>query len=108
MKAIKLQGNHAGYAVWDPEKTIPELRHVGEEWAFPDYRVPEHSHPHYEFHLQLSGQTEWQVKTKSCLVQSNSLIAISPKVRSRNEGGRYARASFHLLPSLDVVRYCKN
>ena len=58
MKGIKLRGNHAGFVGWDPEETVPELKYVGEEWALPDYTVPEHDHPNHEFHLQLTGQTE--------------------------------------------------
>lgn len=106
MKGIKLQGNHAGYAIWDPEKCVPELRHVGEEWAFPDHKVPDHRHPHYEFHLQLTGQTMWQVKSEGCMVGSNSLIAVSPNVRhSMRATGTHAHHFIYC--SIDVVSYCK-
>jgi len=91
VKGIKLQGNHAGYAAWEPERSVPELQHVGEEWAFPDYKVPDHTHRHHEFHLQLSGQTEWSVKGETCALGSRSLIGVGPDTRhSMKASGRHA------------------
>jgi AraC-like DNA-binding protein len=104
VRSIKLQGNHAGYAAWEPEETLPVLKHVGEEWAFPDYAVPDHSHDCHEFHLQLSGQTEWQIKTETCVVGKSSLIGISPKVRhSMSASGSHANHFIYCSIDIDAL-----
>ena len=81
LRGSTLSGGRAGYVVWDPESTLPELKHLGEEWAFPDYRVNLHSHPYYEFHLQLTGASEWTIQGESVEVFANMMIAVAPHQR---------------------------
>lgn len=71
-----LAGIHAGYACWNPEASVPALIHAGEEWAFPEYIVRTHSHPHYEFHLQISGSTRWTAAGQVLDVPAGALIAV--------------------------------
>jgi len=69
---------HTGYIAWNPEPAFEELMYVGEEWALPEYQVYTHHHPQYEFHLQLTGATEWTVNGEIVQVGKSSLIAVAP------------------------------
>lgn len=78
LKGTTLAGSHAGFLVRTPEPSLPELKYVSEEWAFPEYVVRPHSHADYELHLQLSGASEWIVNGASFSVPADSLIIVAP------------------------------
>ncbi len=77
-RAVKLRGPHAGYLVWYPEPTVPELVYFGEEWALPEYKVGLHAHRQHEFHLQLTGATQWSIGEEHPIVAGQQLIAVAP------------------------------
>ncbi len=83
MKGCLLNGIHTGYVIWDPEPGVPELKHAGEEWAFPEYSTSIHAHPCHELHLQLSGSTEWETEHGALAVERNMLVGMAPGVRHR-------------------------
>lgn len=78
MHSVKIHGLHTGYVAWHPEPTCGELVYVGEEWALPEYQVYTHTHPQYEFHLQLSGATAWTVGEEVVEVGRSALIGVAP------------------------------
>lgn len=81
MKGCLLNGIHTGYVIYDPEPCVPELKHAGEEWAFPEYSTTIHQHAYHELHLQLSGSTEWETGHGALAVERNMLVAMAPGIR---------------------------
>lgn len=102
MKGSVINGIHSGYVVWDPEPTLPELKHAGEEWAFPEWATSIHSHPFHELHLQLTGSTEWETADGALTVERNMLVGIAPHIRHKMRP-LGPRAHHFIYCSLDIA-----
>lgn len=50
----------SGFHADQPDPAVPELHFLGEQWAPEDYLITRHSHPVWEFYLQLHGLSEWR------------------------------------------------
>jgi AraC-like DNA-binding protein len=60
MRYVKPSRILAGFHADDPAAGVPELVHVGEQWAAGDYPIPRHRHAVWEFYLQLDGFSLWE------------------------------------------------
>lgn len=49
-----------GFHADRPDPSLPELHFLGEQWAPEDYQIGRHSHPVWEFYLQLHGWSVWR------------------------------------------------
>ena len=49
----------AGFHADRPDPAVPELAHIGEQWASRRLLVTTHSHTVWEFYLQISGESRW-------------------------------------------------
>ncbi len=58
MKYSRPLNLRAGFHVSDPDADVPELLWAGEHWANPRYRIQLHSHPPWEFYLQVAGEAD--------------------------------------------------
>lgn len=59
MQYQRPEGVLAGFHADIPEPQVPELVHIGEQWAARTYRIPPHIHACWEFYLQVSGTSRW-------------------------------------------------
>lgn len=64
MKYHKPSNVLAGFHADHPDRDVPELTHAGEQWVPADFIVPEHTHPVWEFYLQLDGLSTWHTAHK--------------------------------------------
>ena len=60
MKYHKPRNVLAGFHADHPDRDVTELTHAGEQWVPADFVVPEHTHPVWEFYLQLDGLSTWR------------------------------------------------
>lgn len=63
MRINKPRGVISGFHADRPEPAVPELHFLGEQWAPEDYAIGRHSHPVWEFYLQLDGWSLWRDAT---------------------------------------------
>jgi AraC-like DNA-binding protein len=60
MKYHKPRNVLAGFHADHPDPAVLELTHAGEQWVPADFVIPEHTHPVWEFYLQLGGLSTWR------------------------------------------------
>jgi AraC family transcriptional regulator len=60
MKIVKPNRLIAGFHADLPDPRVPELVHIGEQWVAEDFTITRHSHPVWEFYLQIDGWSLWQ------------------------------------------------
>jgi len=59
MRYVRPSSLLCGFHADNPDAGVPELVHVGEQWAPSAYLIPEHAHPVWEFYLQVDGESRW-------------------------------------------------
>lgn len=69
-----LAGFHAD--VHDP--SLSEIHHIGEQWAPRRFSIKVHSHLFWEFYLQISGETRWDVAGGTYDLCPGGLLAVPP------------------------------
>ncbi len=60
MEIVKPRNIISGFMAHPAHPEVPELIHLGEQWAPQDYPIPRHTHAVWEFYLQLHGQSVWR------------------------------------------------
>jgi AraC-like DNA-binding protein len=60
MEIVKPRGLVSGFHADSPDPGVAAIHHIGEQWAPEDYQIPNHSHPVWEFYLQLDGWSVWE------------------------------------------------
>jgi AraC-like DNA-binding protein len=75
----------AGFHADLPDPEVPELVHVGEQWAPAHFVIPRHMHPVWEFYLQLDGQSQWESAGTRYVLRPGSFFAAPPNVRHAME-----------------------
>jgi AraC-like DNA-binding protein len=72
-------GLRAGFhaEVGDP---VSGLHHAGEQWAPARFLITPHSHPVWEFYLQVHGVTRWVVGSRLFALQPGHLLGVAPRV----------------------------
>jgi AraC-like DNA-binding protein len=79
MTYIRPTGLLAGFHADNPDPAIPEIVHVGEQWAPRTYPIDRHSHTVWELYLQLDGWSTWQDTTGALYrVDRGGLLVMPP------------------------------
>jgi AraC-like DNA-binding protein len=55
----KPEGILSGFHADAPDPAVPEILHVGEQWATADHPIPRHSHGVWELYFQVAGSSVW-------------------------------------------------
>lgn len=70
----------AGFHAELPEPAVPELCHIGEQWASRRLFIPTHSHTVWEFYLQITGESRWDGLGLSYTLTPGCFFAAPPGV----------------------------
>lgn len=68
----------AGFHADLPDPSVPELAHLGEQWATRRLLVFRHSHPTWEFYLQISGVSGWDADGRTYTLTPGGFFAVPP------------------------------
>jgi AraC-like DNA-binding protein len=71
----------AGFAADVDDLGGSGLLHAGEQWAPPAFMITEHTHPTWEFYLQLHGLTRWRAERRLWTVRPGDLFGVAPRTR---------------------------
>jgi AraC-like DNA-binding protein len=72
-------GIRAGFLA-EVDDSASGLVHAGEQWAPGRYLVTRHSHPVWEFYLQMHGLSRWRADDRDFSLQPGNLFAVAPQV----------------------------
>jgi AraC-like DNA-binding protein len=72
-------GIRAGFLA-EVDDSASGLVHAGEQWAPGRYLVTRHSHPVWEFYLQMHGLSRWRAGDQDLALQPGNLFAVAPRV----------------------------
>ncbi len=104
MKYLRPQSLLAGFHADSPDDGVPELVHAGEQWAPTSLLIHAHSHPVWEFYLQLEGTTLWSDDRRTHHLRGGGFFAAPPRVRHRMRDRPRARHHFFFAAiDLDAV-----
>ena len=70
----------AGFHADRPDAAVPELVHVGEQWASRRLLVTSHSHAVWEFYLQISGESRWDAPGETYTLAPGGFFAAPPGI----------------------------
>lgn len=70
----------AGFHADLPDPAVPELIHIGEQWASRRLFVTNHSHDVWEFYLQISGESRWDAPGRTYTLTPGGFFAAPPGV----------------------------
>lgn len=73
----------AGFHASLPDPAVPELHHIGEQWASPRFSIPVHTHSVWEFYLQISGKTHWDGCGRTYSLLPGGFFAVPPHILHR-------------------------
>jgi AraC-like DNA-binding protein len=104
----------AGFMAEQPEAEVPELEHIGEQWAPRDFLIPLHEHATWELYVQVSGESKWESGGVIYTLEPGGLFVAAPGVRHALHGrppGRHhfyfaavdLRLVFDRLPDLAMI-----
>lgn len=68
----------AGFHADRPDPSIPEIVHLGEQWASRRLFIPRHTHPVWEFYLQISGVSRWEAQGHTYTLMPGGFFAAPP------------------------------
>lgn len=76
----------AGFAAFAPDDAVPELVHLGEQWAPSAFQISEHTHAVWEFYLQVDGESRWvswenPQRPRRYLLRPGDFFAAAPGIR---------------------------
>ena len=71
----------AGFAAEVNDPTGSGLVHAGEQWAPARFMIEEHSHPVWEWYLQMHGRTRWFADGQIWTILPGDLFGVAPRVR---------------------------
>jgi AraC-like DNA-binding protein len=81
------------------------LRHAGEQWAPARFLIGPHTHPVWEYYLQLHGESNWLADGRLFALQPGHLLAIPPGTRHQmqresSRNNHFCFAAIDLAPAL--------
>src|SRR3989442_1158704 len=104
MRYIRPKGLLAGFHADSPASRVPELVHIGEQWAPAQWFIGDHDHDVWEFYLQLDGVTEWTSLGRTYLLRPGGFFAAPPRVRhSMKRGPRTKHHFFFAAIDLEPI-----
>ena len=77
------EGLLAGFSASAPSAQLPELWHIGEQWAPFDFAIGWHEHAVWECYLQVDGSSHWQTETEEFALHPGWWYVVRPGVRHR-------------------------
>lgn len=80
-KLIRPPDLRAGFAAEVNDLTGSGLLHAGEQWAPARFMIDEHSHPVWEWYLQMHGVTRWFADRKLWTIRPGDLLGVAPNTR---------------------------
>jgi AraC-like DNA-binding protein len=80
MEIVKPDGLISGFYAHLPDEDVPYLRFLGEQWAPTHYAISEHSHPVWEFYLQLDGWSVWGAEEKEFECPAGTIFVPLPNL----------------------------
>src|SRR4051812_4647305 len=83
MEFFHPEGLVAGFHAEAPDAQVPELAAVGEQWTPAHRQMGWHQHEHWEFYLQIDGQTLRRDASGTHEMRPNQLFIAPPRVRHR-------------------------
>ncbi len=79
MPYLRPEGLLAGFMTIDPDPSVPEIVHGGEQWAPRSYPIRHHSHPVWELYFQVDGWSTWEDENGNRFrVEADGLLAMPP------------------------------
>jgi len=106
MEFHRPKGLFAGFHASFPDTHLPELMHIGEQWAPGDYSIGEHIHSVWEFYFQIGGDSQWESEGKTHTLKPGGFFAVAPGVSHRLRERPQARHHF-FYAAIDIDRICK-
>lgn len=89
----------AGFHADVPDEGVPELVHIGEQWAPGSFLIGDHTHAVWEFYLQIDGVSQWDAPGASgeqtYTLRDGSFFAVAPNVLHRMH--EYSKARHHFF-----------
>lgn len=79
MKLYRPENLLSGFHAYQVEAEVPELHHVGEQWASKEYPV-ELDPKDYWLFLEISGESRWKALDKTYTVRPGNCLVMSPAV----------------------------
>jgi AraC-like DNA-binding protein len=81
------------------------LVHAGEQWAPARFLVPPHTHPAWEFYLQVHGESSWLAQARMFGLRPGHLLGVAPGVlhhmqRESSRNNHFFFAAVDLAPAL--------
>ena len=95
----------AGFHADRPDAGVPELLHIGEQWASRRLFIPSHSHAVWEFYLQISGESRWDAPGETCTLTPGAFFAAPPHVPHRMHEQPDDRHHF-FFAAVDLAAVC--
>jgi len=106
MRFHRPKGLLAGFHAELPDSCVPELLHIGEQWAPADFYISEHTHSVWEFYFQIGGQSQWDGDGKTYSLRPGGFFAAAPGVVHQMRERSRARHHF-LFAAIDMGRVGK-
>jgi AraC family transcriptional regulator len=69
----------AGFHAYQIESKVPELHHVGEQWASKEYPVELNPTNHW-FFLEVNGESRWRALNQTYTVRPGNCLVMSPEI----------------------------
>jgi AraC-like DNA-binding protein len=79
MKLYRPENLLAGFHAYQVEAAVPELHHVGEQWASKEYPVELNPKDYWLF-LEISGESRWEAQSKVYTVRPGNVLIMPPNV----------------------------
>ena len=81
------------------------LVHAGEQWAPAHFLIPPHTHPVWEFYLQVHGDSRWLADGQPFTLRPGHLFGVSPGVRHHmaDESSRHNHFCFAAIDLAPVL-----
>jgi AraC-like DNA-binding protein len=95
----------AGFIAVRPDPGVPELVMAGEQWAPGGQFIAEHSHPVWEFYLQVDGDSAWRADHRTHRLRPGTLLVVAPNVAHRMSR-RQAAGHHYYFAAIDL-RACR-
>lgn len=71
----------AGFAAAIDDVNGTGLLHAGEQWAPAKFMIDEHTHPVWEWYLQMHGVTRWFADRRLWTIHPGDLFGVAPRTR---------------------------
>jgi AraC-like DNA-binding protein len=85
------------------DDTASGLVHAGEQWAPANFLITEHTHPVWEFYLQMHGVTRWTAAGELYVLNPGHFFAVAPNVE-HHMASESATSQHFYFAAIDIRR----